>query len=133
MFYFNVLHHSDMQKAIECGSLKPDYKKLYCCRDLLTDALTSYFNSITQTTDHFNSCTPFLFYENQGLINPLTYPHMLRLKDCLRLIYELTGLKYPLDKNYIVRYFFTQKTVLPISLAEFLSKFDNILADLNLT
>ena len=53
MFYFNVLHHSDMQKAIECGSLKPDYKKLYCCRDLLTDALTSYFNSITQTTDHF--------------------------------------------------------------------------------
>lgn len=175
MFYFSVLRHPDIQNAIECGSLEPDYKKLYCCRELLTDSLFSYFNAVAQKTNTFkntvkrashacpehyksliagknyfiefkqsvgtllnnlyssnfmtifDSSRPFLFYKNQGLINSLTYPYMLSLKDCLRLIYELTGLKYPLDENYIIRYFFTRQTVLPISLADFLSKFDDTL------
>ena len=140
-----------------------------CC--LLTDALTTFANSFSQTiltfknnvrkashafpeqytslkTDRdyfsefkhsvktiekrlygeifmtaFEHSKPFLFYNDRGFINTLTYPAVLFPAECLRITHELIG-KYFLSEDYILQYFHDKGIRFPISLAEFLSRVD---------
>lgn len=179
-FYFNVIHYPTIQKAIKLGELKPDYKKLYHCRDLLIDALPSYFNSISnqikvfknkvkkasrtcaqqyktliigknyfeefkQSVEAilhnlygsnfmtiFKSSSPFLSYNHPGLVSELTYPNMLAPKDFLSLTYELTDKKNLPPESYIGQHYLNIKLKFPISLTDFLLKFDDFIASLTL-
>lgn len=71
----------------------------------------------------FEHSKPFLFYNDRGFINTLTYPAVLFPAECLRITHELIG-KYFLSEDYILQYFHDKGIRFPISLAEFLSKVD---------
>ena len=71
----------------------------------------------------FEHSKPFLFYNDRGFINTLTYPAVLFPAECLRITHELIG-KYFLSEDYILQYFHDKGIRFPISLAEFLSRVD---------
>ena len=170
-FYLNITNAPAVSHALSNGQLELDQENLNyrCC--LLTDALTTFANSFSQTiltfknnvrkashafpeqytslkTDRdyfsefkhsvktiekrlygeifmtaFEHSKPFLFYNDRGFINTLTYPAVLFPAECLRITHELIG-KYFLSEDYILQYFHDKGIRFPISLAEFLSRVD---------